>query len=357
MDNQSAVWTPDSGPAAGDTDRLSASAAAAILGVSQRTIRRAIARGDLLAAKHAGVYRILPADLTRYRARRSRDATHPAPTMLDPPPPIPFPPRADEPMPALPRPLKSLIGREREIAAVCDLLGDDGVRLLTLTGPGGVGKTRLALRVAEALAADFADGVVFVPLAAIRDPAFVASAIAQVLGVREAGDRPLTEDVKRYLHPRQLLLILDNFEQVLPAASLVGELLAAAPGLRVLVTSRSVLRLYGGHNYLVPPLSLPASGALPSADRLAEAAAVRLFSARAAAARADFILTDANAPAVVEICRRLDGLPLAIELAAARVTLLPPPAMLARMERRLPLLTDGPRDHPTRLRTMRNAIA
>jgi predicted ATPase/DNA-binding CsgD family transcriptional regulator len=257
----------------------------------------------------------------------------------------------------LPVPRPALIGREREIAELCRLLLREDVALVTLTGPGGVGKTRLALGVAEELRGAFADGVIFVPLAAVRDPDLVASAIAQSLGVREAGDRTLTEGVTRHLRDRHLLLLLDNFEQVLPAALLVGDLLAAAPSLRILVTSRAVLRLYGGHDVSVPPLSLPTPGTLPPPDVAARSEAVRLFAERARAARVDFLLTEANAPAVVEICRRLDGLPLAIELAAARITLLPPNAMLARMERRLPLLKDGPRDQPSRLRTMRNAIA
>jgi predicted ATPase/DNA-binding CsgD family transcriptional regulator len=261
------------------------------------------------------------------------------------------------PAPNLPVPLTPLIGREREAAAVCALLGDDGVRLLTLTGPGGVGKTRLALRVAEALAADFVDGVAFVSLAAIRDPDLVASAIAQALGVREARDRPVAEGVKRHLRGRALLLVLDNFEQVLPAAALVGDLLAAAPNLAVLVTSRAVLHLYGEQAFAVPPLALPDPARLPLPEELARYEAIRLFTERARAARADFRLTEADAPAVAAICARLDGLPLAIELAAVRIGLLPPRALLARLAQRLPLLVGGARDLPARLRTMRGAIA
>ncbi len=258
---------------------------------------------------------------------------------------------------ALPIPLAPFVGRHAELAAVRNELRRDGVRLLTLVGPGGVGKTRLALRVAEEVRGDFADGVVFVPLAAIRDPALVASAIAQVLGVREAGDRSPADRVKRHLRGRHLLLLLDNFEQVLPAAPLVGDLLAAAPGLRVLVTSRSVLHLYGEVGVPVPPLALPPHGTLPLPEQVLRFDAVRLFVERARDAPAGFRLTAANAAVVAAICRRLDGLPLAIELAAARIALLPPAALLARLEQRLPLLVGGPRDHPDRLRTLRGTIA
>jgi non-specific serine/threonine protein kinase len=251
--------------------------------------------------------------------------------------------------------LTSFVGREREVAAVADLLRREGVRLVTLTGPGGVGKTRLALRVAEDLEAAFADGVAFADLTPLADPALVAPTVAQTLGVREAGDRPVAERLADALRDRRLLLVLDNFERVVEAAPLVTALLAGCARVKALVTSREPLRLAAERVVAVPPLPLP-DPAIPTRE-LAASEAVRLFVERAQAARADFALTGANAPAVAEVCRRLDGLPLAIELAAARVAHLPPAALLARLERRLPLLTGGSRDLPARQRTMRDAIA
>jgi predicted ATPase/class 3 adenylate cyclase len=256
-------------------------------------------------------------------------------------------------LPAQPTPL---VGRERELKEVCDLLREEGVRLLTLTGPGGIGKTRLGLQVGAELLDEFEDGVFFVALAPIIDPALVASAIAEPLGVVEAGDQPLKEGLKDYLRGKELLLLLDNFEQVLGAAPLVGELLSACPKLKVLATSRSVLRVYGEQEYPVPPLELPRPGRLPAIDRLTQYEAVRLFIERAKAARPDFSVTDENAPAVAEICARLDGLPLAIELAAARIKLLTPGAMLERLGSRLKLLHGGSRDLPERQRTLRGTI-
>nr|MBA3416396.1 AAA family ATPase [Chloroflexia bacterium] len=260
----------------------------------------------------------------------------------------------------LPRFLTPLVGREREIAGLRELLLQPEAPLVTLIGPGGVGKTRLAVRVAETLAADFPDGVAFVPLAAIRDPTLVLPAVAGALGVREAGDRSLADRLAAFLRDRASLVVLDNFEQVLAAAPRVAEMLAACPRLTILATSRAPLRISGERTRDVLPLGLPgwteASGQPSSLADLRSAEAVRLFVERAHAARSDFALTEANTAAVAEICRRLDGLPLAIELAAARVSVLPPPALLARLRRRLPLLTGGARDVPQRLRTMRDAI-
>jgi predicted ATPase/class 3 adenylate cyclase/DNA-binding CsgD family transcriptional regulator len=256
----------------------------------------------------------------------------------------------------LPAQASPLTGREQEVATVCTLLRQADVRLLTLTGPGGVGKTRLGLQVAAEVLDDFKDGVYFVALAPISDPTLVISTIAQTLGMKEAGDRALGETLQSYLHDKQLLLLLDNFEQVVDAAPFLASLLAAAPHLTILATSRAALHLSSEHEFAVPPLGLPGPRQLLSADTLSQYAAVALFIERAQAVKPDFVVTNDNAPAVAEICSRLDGLPLAILLAAARVKLLSPQSLLARLERRLPLLTGGPRDLPARQQTLRGAI-
>ena len=260
----------------------------------------------------------------------------------------------------LPTQRTMLVGREQELQAVREQLLRDEVGLLTLTGSGGIGKTRLGLQVAADLIQAFPDGVYYVQLATVTDPALVASAIARTLALRETVDRPIADGLIDYLKSRRVLLLLDNFEQVLGAAPLVSALLAACPRAKVLVTSRSVLHLSGEHEYPVPPLGLPGRGvgtARPTAKVAHEYAAVRLFVDHARTARPDFDLTEDNAAAVVEICERLVGLPLAIELAAARVRVLPPAAMIRRLERRLPLLVGGARDAPERQRTLRDAIA
>ena len=255
----------------------------------------------------------------------------------------------------LPAPLTSFVGRELEVVAIGETLRRDGVRLVTLTGPGGVGKTRLALRVAENVAPEYAGGVAFVSLAPVDDPDLVSAAIASALGVREAGDRPVVETVAEVLGERQLLLILDNFEQVVDAAPVVAVLLRGCPRLSVLATSRAPLRVSGERDVPILPLPLPDPDA--PLDRVGDAESVQLFAARAREADAAFVLTVENAAAVAQICHRVDGLPLAIELAAAKSRLLPPQALLARLGHRLPLLSGGPRDAPSRLRTMRDAIA
>ena len=251
----------------------------------------------------------------------------------------------------------ALLGREQAVDDVRRLLLRDAARLVTLTGPGGTGKTRLSVQIAADHVERFEDGVFLVELAPISDPSLVPAMIAQVLGVRDMGNRPVLESLKEHLSRRSLLLVLDNFEQILEAAPVVGELLATCPDLRVLVTSREPLRLRGEREYAVPPLALPDAEQHPTPEELSRYSAAALFVERAEEIRDDFVITAEDAPAVAEICRRLDGLPLAIELAAARVRLLSPQAMLARLERRLPLLTGGARDLPARQRTLRDAIA
>jgi predicted ATPase/serine/threonine protein kinase len=259
--------------------------------------------------------------------------------------------------PLLPLQPTPFIGRQQEVAALLHQLQRPEVRLLTLTGPGGIGKTRLALQVAAQQSEWFADGVSFVNLAPIGDPGFVVPTIAQALGIREVAGQPLLERLKEHLQQQQLLLLLDNFEQVMSAAVQVADLLSACPRLKVLVTSRERLHVRAEHEFAVPPLALPDPGHLPDLAALSQYEAVALFLERAQATKPDFQLTSANARAIAEICARLDGLPLAIELAAARSKLLPPQALLARMGQRLAVLTSGARDAPARQQTLRNTIA
>jgi predicted ATPase/class 3 adenylate cyclase/Tfp pilus assembly protein PilF len=256
----------------------------------------------------------------------------------------------------LPRQPTALLGREEEVRHVVDLLRQKEVQLLTLTGPGGTGKTRVALQVAAELLDDFADGVFFVPLAPLTDPNVVPSAIASALGLRDEGEQPLPDRLREYLAGKQLLLVFDNVEHLVEAAPLIAGFLVAAPELKVLATSRVPLRLRAEREYPVPPLGLPPRTSLPP-EQLVQYEAVRLFVERAQAVKPDFVLDNTNAPPVAVICHRLDGLPLAIELAAARVRMLSPQAMLARLEKRLPLLTGGARDAPARQRTLRDTIA
>ena len=258
---------------------------------------------------------------------------------------------------APPIPRIRLIGREAELAKARALLVDEAVPLLTLTGPGGVGKTRLAQTIAHDLAGHFADGVIWIDLAPVGDPALVVPAIAHTFGLKDRSKRPAAEQLVGFLRQRALLLVLDNFEHLLDAASQLSTLLANCPQLTILVTSRSVLHLSVEHDLPVPSLTLPPARAAVSWGEVASSAAVQLFIARARAVRPDFSLTETNAAEVAAICQRLDGLPLAIELAASRMAHLPLPVLLQRLEQRLPVLTRGARDLPARLRTMRDAIA
>jgi predicted ATPase len=245
----------------------------------------------------------------------------------------------------LPVQLTPLLGRAQEVAAACTLLRRPDVRLTTFTGTGGIGKTRLALQVATDL------------LAPVSDPDLVVPTIAQTLGLKDTGGQPLLELLKASLSEKRLLLLLDNFEQVLAAAPQLSELLVACPHLKLLVTSRAVLHLRGEHEFPVPPLALPDLTQLPERETLAQVAAVALFLQRARATKPDLQLTSSNARAIAELCVQLDGLPLAIELAAARSKLLPPPALLARLGQRLAVLTSGAQDAPARQQTLRNTIA
>lgn len=253
--------------------------------------------------------------------------------------------------------MTSFIGREHDAEEIGRLLQTDEVRLLTLTGPGGVGKTRLALRVAANLHSNFADGAYFVALAPVNNPDMVLTIIAQTLGVYELGGQAVLNSLCSALQNKHLLLILDNFEQVLAAGPQVVELLLCTPRVQVLVTSRSVLRVYGEHEYMISPLALPVPWQQSTFEQLTQYEAVRLFIERARAAKPGFAINNESAPAVAEICHRLDGLPLAIELAAAHIKLLSPQALLRRLDRRLPLLTGGAANLPRRHQTLRNSIA
>jgi excisionase family DNA binding protein len=365
IDSSSAASEQPAADAMGRDGLFSATDAAASLGVNERTIRRAIARGELTATKRGRSFAITLESLERYRARQDRSsgrrvapsAESRLPAPAAPRPLFALPLKEQASLTSLPAPLTRFIGREREIAAVGDRLCRDDARLVTLTGPGGVGKTRLSLRVAEEVADRFAAGVVFVSLAPVPRPDLVLPAVARALGVRESSDHPLAASLVAALRDRRLLLVLDNLEHLLDAATDLVDLLAACPKLTILVTSRTSLRLSIEQRIPTPPLALPDAGEAGLLDKLQEYEAIALFIERAQQACPGFALASDNAAEVLEICRRLDGLPLALELAAAWLRVLSPADLLARMDRRLALLTGGPTDQPSRLRTMRDAIA
>lgn len=318
-----------------------------------RLLARALNLGD-------EAHRALEGAILRGRGPAPRRASAPLalPTLLKPP---------SAPLHNLPLPPTPLVGRVGEVAAASLLLEREGVRLLTLTGPGGVGKTRLGLQLAWEAYARYADGAYMVQLAAAREPEQVVRAIAETLGLREGGGRSPREDVFAHLRDKSTLLLLDNFEQVISAAPLVAELLATCPRLEIVATSRAALRVRGEREQPVPPLALPAEPGAIAPDALLQYPAVDLFVQRAQAVKPTFALTEANAGAIAAICARLDGLPLAIELAAACVKLLPPKVLLARLRGEgrervgtgaaLQVLTGGARDLPERQRTMQDTIA
>lgn len=326
--------TPDTGHDESEgAAHLTARQAAELIGVNERTVRRAIASGALRAVKRHGVFVIAVPDLETWRGSRRREAELGGAA-------------------ALPRPLTTLVGRDREVEAGLALVRRSDVPLVTLTGPGGIGKTRLGLAIAAAASHDFAGGVWFVPLAGVSEPGQVSATIAQVLGLPGSANLSRKVVLQAFLRRMEALLVLDNFEHVTDAAPDMAELLGACPGVTMLVTSRSLLRVSGEHALPVPPLDVDEPSGSPGGEP-----ATRLFVDRARAADPSFTLTEDTAPIAADICRLLDGLPLAIELAPARVTSLPLPVLRERLDRRLSLLTRGSRDAPPRHRTMRDAIA
>jgi predicted ATPase/DNA-binding CsgD family transcriptional regulator len=331
-----------------DRSVLSTSEAGAVLGLSQAAIRRAIASGDLVAVRHGAAWHISGDEVVRFARQRNL--------------PLPLVPRERVvafPAPSdfasvLPTPSSELIGRDTEVAHLITLLADPATWLVTLTGPGGIGKTRLALAAAEAMRDRMPDGAIFVDLSAVTRPADAIPAIAQALGLRERAGQDQRRQIADFLRSKELLLILDNVEQIIAAAPEIARIVRQA-GTTVLATSRAPLRVGGEREMPVPPLPLASRDATP--DELLASDAGRLFVARARDRDPSFVVDEQSAPLIAQICARLDGLPLAIELAAARTKLLPPRQLHDRLERTLALLTCGDRDAPPRHLTMRDAIA
>ncbi len=352
---------------AADADGLTAIAAAVRLGVNERTIRRAIAEGTLQATRRGSAFSISLEALEQFAQQRgpggrgTRGDSKPLstrPRQSDTEAPIlAFVPPEEPARAPIPRPLDALIGRQSETAAIQHLLQQPDVRLVTLLGPGGVGKTRVAIAVAEAMQDHFAQGVMFIPLAPVTDPARVLPTIAHALNLRDSGDRPLHDAIVAALAHRELLLVLDNVEQVTDAADALAEVLSLCPGVCMLVTSREPLRIAGESRVPVAPLALPPADIAARADIVAGYPAIALCLDRARRVRPDLELSPSNVAAITAICHRLDGLPLAIEMATAWLSTLSPPALLAQMERRLPLLTNAYRNAPDRQRTMHDAVA
>ncbi|HZU76771.1 MAG TPA: AAA family ATPase, partial [Dehalococcoidia bacterium] len=339
---------------------------AARLGYGRRTVQRweqgaavpdAAAEQAILAfCAEAGLFsrlaqhHVLQGEATAATLQASLAAARLAPPVAAPPAPAPAVPATN-----LPAPLSRLIGRARELATVRALL--QTTRLLTLVGPAGVGKSRLALELGHQLLEQYADGVFLVPLAAVPEAALVAQAIARSLAIPEPGDQLLVDSLRIALAPKEILLILDNFEHVLGAAPVVAELLERCERLQILVTSRSALHVSGEREYSLPPLPAPELPPMPVPDAVARSEGLALFVARARDVQPDLALDAESVPVLSAICRRLDGLPLAIELAAARSKVLPPSALLALLAHPLPLLTGGPRNLPRHQQTLRDTIA
>ncbi|WP_210505911.1 DUF4062 domain-containing protein [Naasia sp. SYSU D00057] len=295
--------------------------------------------------------RLLVTDLAVLLAERFDDSRVPA-ASSSPAPPVQG---RETPVTSLPTPLTELFGREQDVDGVAEMLRSPDMRLVTLTGPGGIGKTRLAIEAARALAAEVGE-VAFVPLAAVDDATQVPNAMAHALGVLDTGDAPLGQKLALSLGSRHMLMVLDNFEQVVGAAPLVSRLLAAAPQLKVIVTSRVLLRIGGEHTYQVNPLGLPGEDREADSPAQVQAPSVDLFIERARSVKPDLELTAENLTAIKQIVRRLEGVPLAIELAAARTSLLAPPTLLDRLQHQLPVLAGGQRDAPVRQQTVRDTI-